>query len=71
MICAYCHPWAEAWLQRIDKMGKLQRVAVRSLLVAGEPHPSSAATAAQAAAAYVLCAARQGLTAYPRILELK
>ena len=69
MICAYCHPWAEAWLQRIDKMGKLQRVAVRSVLVAGEPHSSSSNPAAPAAIGSVLCAARHRADYLPQDFE--
>ena len=35
MICAYCHPWAEGCLQRIDKFSKARRVAVRTAIGAG------------------------------------
>ena len=35
MLCAYCHPWAEGWLQRIDQMSKARRLTARSVIAAG------------------------------------
>ena len=35
MLCAYLHPYGEAALQRIDKMEKMTRVAVRAGIAAG------------------------------------
>lgn len=36
MICAYMKPWAEGILVRIDAMAFRGRLAMRSLLLAGE-----------------------------------
>ena len=35
MVCAFCHPWAEGVLQKIDKLAKTTRVFIRSLIAAG------------------------------------
>ena len=42
MICAYMKPWAEGVLVRIDNMAFRARMAMRGLLLAGQPRKTAA-----------------------------